>query len=174
MSLPLSRLTTPMFVRGLTILSTLLTKGEAHAAATGSAPETLLGARLAPDMLPLLAQIQRASDTSKFAVQRISAVDAPKFADDEQSFAQLQRRIADTIAYLDSVDAAAIDAGGGREVKLNWGAAGADFTGESYLLGFALPNFYFHVVTAYDILRHQGVKIGKLDYLGPFEDTGAA
>ena len=168
MSLPLSKLTTPAFVRGLTVLSDLLTKAEQHAASAGIAPETLLGARLIDDMLPLSAQIQRASDTSKFAVSRISGVDGPKFADDEQTFAQLQQRIADTIAYLESVDTALLDAGGASEVKLNWGAKGADFTGESYLLTFALPNFYFHIVTAYDILRSQGVKIGKLDYLGSF------
>lgn len=169
MSVTLSKLSIPAFVRGLTILSTLLAKGEAHAAAAGVAPETLLGARLAPDMLPLSAQVQRASDTSKFAAQRLGGGDAPTFADTETTFAQLQARIADTIAYLQGTDAAQIDAGGAREVRLNWNAAGPVFTGERYLLTFALPNFYFHVTTAHDILRNQGVQIGKLDYLGPFE-----
>jgi hypothetical protein len=168
MSLTMSKASVPAFVRGLTILSTLLKKGEEHAAQAGIKPETLLGARLAEDMLPLTAQVQRASDTAKFAVQRIGGGEAPKFADDETSFAQLQERIASTIAYLQSVDAAQLDAGAEREVTLKFGSFGANFTGESYLLTFALPNFYFHVVTAYDILRNQGVKIGKLDYLGAF------
>nr|WP_314545449.1 DUF1993 domain-containing protein [uncultured Massilia sp.] len=168
MSLTMSNLTVPVFVRGLRILSTLLEKGEEYAAENGIVPEVLLGARLADDMLPLSAQVQRASDTSKFAAQRIGGGDAPSFADDETSFQQLQERIAKTIAYLESVDTAQLDAGGEREVKVGWMPEGTVFTGESYLLTFALPNFYFHVVTAYDILRHKGVKLGKRDYLGPF------
>lgn len=168
MSITLSEVSAPLFVRGLKILSTLLAKGEEHAAQHGVVPEALLAVRLADDMLPLSAQIQRASDTSKFAIQRLSGGEAPKFADDETSFQQLQERIAKTIAYIESVDAAQVDAGSEREVNLNWSAKSAAFTGQSYLLTFALPNFYFHVVTAYDILRSQGVKLGKLDYLGPF------
>jgi hypothetical protein len=169
MSLSMSKASVPAFVRGLTILSTLLKKGEEHAAQAGTEPEALLGARLAEDMLPLTAQVQRASDASKFTIQRLSGGEAPKFEDTETSFAQLQERIANTIAYLQSVDAAQIDAGSDREVSLKFGSFGANFTGESYLLSFALPNFYFHVVTAYDILRNQGVQIGKRDYLGSFD-----
>jgi hypothetical protein len=168
MSVPLSTLTVPVFVRGLTILSTLLAKGAEHAAKAGINPQDLLGARLAADMLPLSAQVQRASDTSKFAVQRIGGVAAPSFPDDETTFEQLQARIAKTIAYVQSVDASLLDAGGETEVQLKWGIASGAFTGTSYLLTIALPNFYFHIVTAYDILRNQGVPIGKLDYLGPF------
>lgn len=167
MSLTMSQLTVPVFVRGLKILSTLLAKGEEHAAQHGIVPEVLLGARLADDMLPLSAQVQRASDTSKFAVQRIGGGSAPSFADDEATFQQLQERIANTIAYLESADAAQLDAGAERELTLGW-IEGTVFTGESYLLTFALPNFYFHVATAHDILRHKGVNIGKRDYLGPF------
>lgn len=169
MSITMSQLSIPAFVRGLTVLSTLLAKGEAHAAAGNTAPDALLGARLAPDMLPLSGQIQRASDTAKFAAQRLSGGDAPAFADTETTFAQLQKRIAATIAYLHSVDAAQLDAGAEREVRLNWSASGPVFTGTSYLLTFALPNFYFHVATAHDILRNQGVQVGKRDYLGPFD-----
>ena len=167
MSLSMSKASVPLFVRGLTVLSTLLKKGEEHAAQAGIAPEALLGARLADDMLPLSAQVQRASDASKFATQRLSGGEGPKFPDDETTFAQLQERIANTIAYLHSVDTAQLDSSSEREVTVNWGSTGATFTGESYLLTFALPNFYFHIVTAYDILRNQGVKIGKLDFLGP-------
>ncbi len=169
MSLTMSQASVPAFVRGLKVLSALLQKGEDHAAQAGMVPEALLGARLADDMLPLSAQVQRASDTAKFAAQRLSGGDAPKFADDETSFGQLQERIAHTIAYLESVDPAQIDAGTDREVTLKFGAAGATFTGASYLTTFALPNFYFHVAIAHGILRNQGVKVGKLDYLGPFE-----
>jgi hypothetical protein len=168
MPVTLSTLTVPVFVRGLTILSTLLAKGAEHAAQAGMQPQDLPGARLVDDMLPLSAQVQRASDTSKFAVQRISGVAAPSFADDETTFGDLQARISRTIAYLQSVDTSLLDAGTGKEIALNWGAAGGTFTGTTYLLTIALPNFYFHIVTAYDILRHRGVAIGKLDYLGPF------
>jgi hypothetical protein len=167
MSLTLSTLSVPAFVRGLTVLSTLLTKAEAHAEQAGIVPDTLLGARLADDMLPLSAQVQRASDTAKFAAQRLSGGQAPAFADDETSFQQLQERIANTVAYLESVDPALRDAGAGREIKLNWTADGPTFSGQSYLLTFALPNFYFHITTAHDILRHRGVQVGKRDYLGP-------
>ena len=171
MSISLSTLAVPAFVRGLTVLSALLAKGAAHAGQAGLAPGLLLGARLAPDMLPLSAQIQRASDTSKFAAQRISGVPGPRFADDETTFEDLQARIAQTIAYLTSVAPDLIDAGADQEMKLEWAAPGVTFTGASYLLTFALPNFYFHVTTAYDILRSHGVDIGKLDYLGPFGEA---
>jgi hypothetical protein len=174
MSLTMSKASVPAFVRGLTVLSNLLKKGEEHAAQAGIEPEALLGARLAEDMLPLSAQVQRASDASKFAVQRISGGEAPKFEDNETTFAELQQRIANTIAYLQSVDTAQVDAGADREVSLKFGSFGASFSGESYLLSFALPNFYFHVVTAYDILRNQGVKVGKLDYLGSFDAATSA
>jgi hypothetical protein len=174
MSLTLSKASVPAFVRGLNVLSTLLKKGEEHAAQNGIAPETLLGARLADDMLPLSAQVQRASDASKFTIQRLTGGEAPKFDDVETTFAQLQERIAKTIAWLESVDTAQIDAGTDREVSLKFGSFSADFSGESYLLSFALPNFYFHLVTAYDILRNQGVNIGKRDYLGAFDASTSA
>jgi len=170
MALTMSELTVPVFVRGLNVLSTLLKKGEEHALEHGIAPAALLGASLAADMLPLSSQVQRASDASKFAVKRIGGVDAPGFADDETTFAQLQERIANTIAWLQRVPVSDLDSGATRSVSLQWGAASAEFTGTSYLLTVALPNFYFHVVTAYDILRNKGVPVGKLDFLGPFGD----
>jgi uncharacterized protein len=168
MPLSMSSVSVPLFVRGLKILSTLLQKGEEFAAEKGMVPEALLAARLADDMLPLSAQVQRASDASKLSVHRLAGGDAPKFADDETSFQQLQERIANTIAYLESVAAADLDASNAKTIQLNWGSFSPSFDGESYLLTFALPNFYFHIVTAYDILRNQGVKLGKLDYLGAF------
>jgi len=156
----------PAFVRGLTSLSALLEKAAAQAQAQGIALDTLIAARLAPDMYALAAQVQRASDASKLAVQRLTGVKSPRFEDTENSFPELQKRIADTIAYLQSVEPRQFEDSDTRTVELNFGEIKPVFQGDVYLLGFALPNFYFHVTTAYDILRHNGIKIGKLDYLG--------
>lgn len=160
------RATVPVLVRGLKILSTLLEKGEAHAKETGQDPADLLGASLAPDMLTLVGQIQRASDTAKGAIGRLTDVTPPAMPDDETTFADLQARIARTIAFLESVDPDAFDGAKKREVTLKAGSFEAKMSGEDCLLGFVLPNFYFHLTTAYGILRHQGVALGKLDYLG--------
>ncbi|MYM29674.1 DUF1993 family protein [Duganella sp. CY15W] len=167
MAISMYQLTVPAFVRGLTVLADLLKKAEAHVEQHGSVPDALISARLADDMLPLSAQVQRASDTSKMSVERLTGVAAPKFEDNETSFDQLQQRIANTIAYLESVNAEQFDGSETRTVKLNFGGF-PDFTGESYLLTFALPNFYFHIATAHDILRNQGIAVGKRDYLGPY------
>jgi hypothetical protein len=164
----MSQISVPQFVRGLTNLSALLEKAEAYAVQTGMTPEAMLGAQLAPDMLPLTGQVQRASDTAKFAVQRISGEPGPSFADDETTFAQLQARIANTIAYIENADVGKLDDGIDREIKINWTSPPTTFSGMSYLLNFALPNFYFHIATAHGILRNQGVGNGKRDYLGPF------
>lgn len=166
MPLTVPQLTVPAFVRGLTVLDTLLTKAEAHAAETGTSLQDLFDARLAPDMLPLSAQIQRASDTSKLAVARLTGVAAPSFEDNEASFPELHARIAKTIAYIESVDAAAFDGAETRTVELKGGGGGRTFAGADFLTQFALPNFYFHVATAHGILRNAGVPIGKRDYLG--------
>jgi hypothetical protein len=167
MSLSMHRASVPVFVRALKVLATLLEKGEAHA--KGLDPDTLVAARLTDDMLPLSGQVQRASDASKGAVSRLTGVEAPAMPDEEVSFADLQKRVADTLAYIQSVDAAAFDGSDDRTVELKLPGGTLTFTGEDYLFGFALPNFFFHVVTAYDILRHKGVQIGKLDYLGPVQ-----
>ncbi|ANY15022.1 DUF1993 family protein [Bordetella pseudohinzii] len=158
----------PVFVRGLNVLAGLLDKAEAHAQAEGLDPATLVQARLAEDMYPLAGQIQRASDTSKFAIQRLSGVAAPSFPDTEATLDELRKRIADTIAYIKSVAPDKFDGAEGRSISIKLGALQPNFNGPSYLFTFALPNFYFHVATAYDVLRHAGVKIGKLDYLGPY------
>lgn len=168
MPLSMYQVSVPAFVRGLKVLSELLTKAEQHVEQHGSVPDAMLSARLAADMLPLSAQVQRASDTSKLSVERLSGVPAPKFEDNETSFDQLRERIASTIAYLDSVTPAQFEGSETRSIKLNFGAFQPEFTGDSYLLTFALPNFYFHITTAHDILRNQGVVVGKRDYLGPY------
>lgn len=169
MSLSMYKASAPMFVRGLQVMASLLRKAQAYAEESGKVPEELLSARLADDMLPLTAQVQRASDTSKMSIERLSGIAAPKFPDNEASFEQLQERIASTIAYIESVGEEHFAGSETRELAINWGSFKPTFTGESYLLTFALPNFYFHVVTLHAILRNQGVKIGKLDYLGPYQ-----
>jgi hypothetical protein len=169
MPLSMHRASVPVFVRALKVLATLLEKGEAHAKAQGLDPDALVATRLTDDMLPLSGQVQRASDASKGAVSRLTGVEAPPMADEETSFAQLQKRVADTLAYIQSVDPSAFEGSEDRTVELKLPGGALTFTGEDYLFGFALPNFFFHVVTAYDILRHKGVQIGKLDYLGPVQ-----
>lgn len=154
----------PVFAHGLRQLSHLLDKGLAHASAEGLDPATLVNARLAEDMYPLSAQVQRASDTAKLSAQRLSAVDAPKMEDNETTFAQLQARIEATIAWLESLPADAFETD--REIVLKFGQQQVRFDSARYLAQFALPNFFFHITTAYAILRHHGVAIGKLDYLG--------
>jgi len=169
MPLSMHRASAPVFVRALKVLASLLEKGEAHAKAQGLDPDTLVAARLAEDMLPLSGQVQRASDASKGAVARLTGVEAPAMADEETTLAQLRKRVADTLAYIESVDPEAFDGSEDRTVELKLPGGTLTFTGEDYLLGFALPNFFFHVVTAYDVLRHKGVPIGKLDYIGPVQ-----
>ncbi|WP_332608824.1 DUF1993 domain-containing protein [Achromobacter sp. ESBL13] len=168
MTLSVYQASVPVFIRGMTVLASLLEKAAAHAQAQGIDPAELVNARLAPDMYPLSGQIQRASDAAKFAVQRLSQGQAPKFADEEKTFEELQQRIANTIAYLQSVTAEQVEGAADRQIVVNFGDFKPEFRGDTYLLTFALPNFYFHVTTAYDILRHAGVKIGKLDFLGPY------
>ena len=161
MPLSMSQASIPLFVRALRNLSEILKKGEAHADA-GSFVE----ARLAPDMLTLAGQIQRASDAAKGCAARLSATPAPSFQDVEKTFPELQERIQKTIDFLKSVPSSAIDGSENREIKFKAGPNEYNFTGTQYLQGFAIPNFFFHVTTAYAILRHKGVSLGKMDFLG--------
>ena len=169
MSVSMYQATIPVFARGLRVVSSLLEKAQAHVEQDGIVPDILLSAQLAPDMLNLTAQVQRVSDTAKLSVQRLSTIAAPKFEDNETSFEQLQRRIADTLAYVEGVSAGQMAGSAQREVVLNWIDGGKTFAGDDYLLGFALPNFYFHVSMVHAILRNNGVTIGKLDYLGSYD-----
>src|SRR6185295_14066326 len=161
MSISMYRASVPVFVRALDNLSAILKKGEAH---EGSA--SFIEARLAPDMLTLAGQVQRASDSAKGAVARLGGIDNPSFADTEKTFAELQARIRKTIDFLQSAKAEQIDGSEQKKIEFKAGSRELKFTGSDYLLGFALPNFYFHVTTAHAILRHKGVQIGKMDYLG--------
>lgn len=167
MSVSIQHVAVTSVTRGLKTLSALLDKAKAHAEAAGTDPDAYVTARLFEDMLPLSGQIQRASDTAKGAIARLAAVDAPAMADDETTFAQLQDRVARTLAYVESVPASAFAGAESREITVPAGPSiTLGFTGLDYLLEFVIPNFQFHVVTAYDILRHNGVPLGKRDFLG--------
>ncbi|MDD0843460.1 DUF1993 domain-containing protein [Pseudomonas sp. Gutcm_11s] len=166
MSLSLYQASVPQFVRMFGNLSTILDKAAAYAEAKKIDPSVLLSARLAPDMHPLTRQVQIASDAVKGCAARLAGVDVPSFADTESSFAELQARITKTLDFVKSLTSEQIDSGAGREIVMKFPGAELKFTAEDYLLHFVLPNFYFHLTTAYAILRHNGLEIGKMDYLG--------
>lgn len=169
MSFSLYDASVPVFRRGLTILPTLLDKAETHAGETGGDLASYVEARLAPDMLTLAGQVQRASDTAKFGAARLSGREAPSFADDEMTLNQLRERCAKTLAYLDTFSPQHFEGSEARSITFGGGASKWTLPGDRYLLEFALPNFFFHIATAYDILRHRGVPVGKRDYLGSYE-----
>lgn len=156
----------PALVRGLTNLSAILDKGAAHVQATGTDSAALIDSRLIDDMLPLSAQIQRASDAAKGCAARLAGVEVPPMEDTETTFDELKARIAKTIDFLETIKPQQLEGSDTRTIELKMRQGSLTFDGKSYLLGFALPNFYFHVTTAYDILRHNGVPIGKMDFLG--------
>ncbi|WPB78465.1 DUF1993 domain-containing protein [Archangium violaceum] len=166
MSLSMYQASIPVFIRMLGNLSAILEKAATYAAAKKIEPSVLINARLAPDMLPLSFQIQIASDTAKGCAARLAGIDPPSMADTESTLPELQERIKKTIAFLQTVTAAQVDGSEEREIVLKMRNSELQFKGQSYLLGFALPNFYFHLTTAYAILRHNGLDIGKADFLG--------
>lgn len=166
MATELYDLTVPGFTRGLRALSAILDKAVAHAAESGVAADDWLSLRLIADMNPLIKQVQSACDSPKLAVARLSGIPAPVHDDSERTIADLQVRIADTLAYLTSVPRTAIDGQEARDVTLTFPGGEMKFLGQPYVTGFAVPNFYFHLTTAYALLRAQGVPIGKRDYLG--------
>jgi hypothetical protein len=156
----------PRLANILKNLSVILDKAQAHAEAKKIDPLVLSNARLYPDMLPMKRQVYIACDTAKNAVARLAGVEPPKHEDIEETFAELKARIAKTLDFIQTFKPAQIDGSEDKTIHLKLGQREVDFKGMQYLLGHALPNFYFHVVTAYDILRHNGVEIGKRDYLG--------
>ena len=158
----------PRFVHMLNNLTALLDKAQAHVDAKKLDPSALTTFRLFPDMYPLARQIQIACDVSKGAVGRLGGVEVPKHEDTEQTIAELKARIAKTIAYINSVKPEPIDASADKSITVKLGKQEYTFTGMQYLLNFAYPNFYFHVTTVYNILRHNGVEIGKKDFNGNF------
>jgi uncharacterized protein len=167
MSLTYYQISSQMFLHGLASLAAILEKGSAYAEARKVDPVVMCGLRLTADMLPLSRQVSTACDSAKLAVSRLSGVEAPKHADEEKDFAELQSRIAKTIEYIRSVPASALETAGERKVSLKIGGTPREFEPDAYLTLFALPNFYFHITTTYAILRANGVELGKRDYLGP-------
>ncbi|MCM2319489.1 MAG: DUF1993 domain-containing protein [Pseudomonas sp.] len=166
MSLSMYQASIPVLIRGLDNLAAILAKAAADAAARKIAPEVFLNARLAPDMLPLVRQVQIVSDTAKGCAARLAGIEVPSYADTEASFDELQERLAKTVTFLKGVAPEQIDGSEERAIVLKAHDQEIHFSGRTYLLGFVLPNFYFHLTTAYGILRHNGVEIGKKDYLG--------
>ncbi len=155
----------PTFTRMLRNLSAILTKAETYAKAKNFDPAVLLNARLAPDMLPLTRQVQIASDAAKGAMARLAGHEAEKIEDTETTFAQLQARIAKTVALVEGYSETQLDGSDKREITLKIPNSELKFSGIDFLNTWALPNFYFHITTAYAILRHNGVELGKRDFL---------
>ena len=163
----LSNASIPAFEIGLNALSALLDKAEAHAEAKKIDPAALLNARLFPDMFAFTRQVQTACDQAKNGGARLAGIDPPRYADDETSFAELKARIARTIALVKTLDTTKIDESADREITFPLGPINkGHMKGADYLNHFTLPNFYFHLTTAYDILRHCGVELGKRDFMG--------
>ena len=169
MSDKLFNTTVPVFKQLLGALSAVLAKAQAQAEARKIEPAALLQARLAPDMFPLLRQVRVACDFAKSVAGRLAGVDLPVFEDNEQSFDDLQARIAKTLAFLNGLTPAQFEGSATREIVTQAGTPKEKrFAGESYLLNYGLPHFFFHVTTAYNILRHCGVEVGKTDYIGSY------
>jgi hypothetical protein len=168
MTMPFSiyQASVPVFIQMLEGLSAILVKTAAHAEARKIEPAVFCQLRLYPDMLPLARQVTMACDFAKLATARLAAVEAPKYADDEQTFEELQARIAKTLAFIRSVPQAEVEAGAERRISMKLAAGQHEFTGPGYLMHMALPNFFFHVTTAYAILRGNGVELGKRDFIG--------
>ncbi|WP_410499795.1 DUF1993 family protein [Chitinibacter sp. S2-10] len=159
------QLSVPVYARALQQLAHLLDKGADFALSKKVSDETMLGLRLAPDMLPLVKQVQIACDNAKFCVARLSDTTAPKHDDNEKTFAELKKRIDETISFINSVPESAFANAAGKTIVLPF-MPDKPMSAEFYLLSFLTPNFYFHLTTAYDLLRSNGVEIGKADYIG--------
>ena len=166
MAISMYQASIPQLTKMLTNLSNILKKAEEFASAKKLDSKALVEGQLASDMFPLTKQVQIACDQVKNGMARIAGVEPPKFEDDEATLADLQERIAKTIAFANSLKPAQIDGTEAKEIKFSIKEWNFEFVGEQYLLTWIIPNFYFHVTTAYDILRHKGVEIGKSDYLG--------
>lgn len=166
MSLSMYQASVPVAIRYMERLAAILKKAEDHATTKKIDPSVFINARLAPDMFPLARQVQIATDTVKGCAARLAGVEVPSYPDTETTFADLQARIAKTISFLQSVKAEQIDGSEGKTINLKAGPRELTFTGQVYLLSFVLPNLFFHTTTTYAILRHNGVELGKMDYLG--------
>jgi uncharacterized protein len=166
MTISMYQASVPPIIRSLNNLIAILKKGAAHAEAKKIDPVVLINSRLYPDMLPLSKQVQIASDVTRRGAARLAGSEAPAMADTETTFPELIDRIQRTIAYLETLTPESIDGSETKTIILPMGKESITFEGMSYLISFILPNLYFHVTTAYNILRHSGVELGKLDFLG--------
>ncbi len=166
MTISMYQASVPPLVRSLTNLAAILEKGAAHAEAKKIDPSVLIGTRLYPDMFPLSRQVQIASDVARRGAARLAGLEAPKMEDNETTFPQLIARLVNTTSYLETLTPDVIDGSEEKSISLPVGEQTMTFKGMPYLLYFVLPNVYFHVTTAYDILRHCGVELGKIDFLG--------
>ena len=166
MTISMYQASVPRLVNALNNLSHVLDKAQAHIEAKKLDPKTLLEFRLYPDMLNMTRQVQIASDTAKGLVARLAGLDNPVHEDNEQSIAELQARLAKTVAFMQSVSAAQIDGTEDKAIVIKRGDKETHYKGMQFLLGHALPNVYFHSSMTFAILRHNGVEIGKRDYLG--------
>lgn len=166
MSISMYSATVPPIRNTLTNLAAILNKGAAHAEARKLDPAVLVNARLYPDMFPLSRQVQIATDQGKGGPARLAGVEPPKFEDNEATFAELVTRIERTLAFVDTLRPDQIDGSEERKISLVAGGRTLNFVGQPYLFTFVLPNLYFHAATTYNILRHNGVEVGKLDFLG--------
>ena len=166
MQISMYQASAPRFANTLKNLSAILDKAQAYADAKKIEPKVLTAARLFPDMFAMSRQVQSACDTAKGAVARLAGVEVPVHEDTEQTLEELKARIAKTIAFINTVKPSQVDGSEDKEVVLKFRTGEVRMKGMQYLLGHALPNFYFHVTTAYDILRHNGVEVGKRDYIG--------
>jgi uncharacterized protein len=166
MSLSMYQASIPAFIQMLNNFSAILDKAEAHARNRQIEPEVLLSYRLAPDMLPFVRQIQIAADLAKGAAARLAGVEVPKHDDTEKTFGDLKMRVAKTVTFVQSFKPSDIDGSEDHDITLTLGEHTMKFKGQPYLVHFVMPNFYFHCTTAYDILRHCGVELGKRDFIG--------
>jgi hypothetical protein len=169
MALSMYQASVPVFVKMLTNLNGVLQKAAAHAQARKIDEAVLVNARLYPDMLPLSKQIQIASDFARGTAARLAGAEPPSYEDNEKTLAELMARIDRTIEFLRTKKAGEIDGSEGREIVRPVRGEPHKFSGVNYLLQYALPNFFFHATTAYAILRHNGIEVGKLDYIGKMD-----
>ncbi|NIJ06806.1 hypothetical protein FHS31_000388 [Sphingomonas vulcanisoli] len=166
MTISMYQASVPVLIRQLEAVSAFLGKAEDYAEEQGLDAQELLDGKLAPDMLAFPRQIQIMTDMAKGGGARLAGQEAPAYADDETSFAQLRERIAKTVAYLNTLSATDIDGSEERDIVLKIAGNEMPFKGQAYLLGFVLPNVFFHATAAYAILRNKGVPLGKRDFLG--------
>ncbi|RYZ87301.1 MAG: DUF1993 domain-containing protein [Moraxellaceae bacterium] len=166
MSISLYKITVPFLTHQLSVLNQLLTKAETHATAKKIDPAVLLQSRLFPDMFALIKQVQIATDMSKGAAARLANVEIPKFEDNEVTFTDLHARINKCIDFIGSLNEAQFSGAEGRNIQLKVGSYELSFKGDDYVTQWVLPNVFFHITTAYNILRHNGVELGKKDFLG--------